>query len=78
MLWFPAVYTTYSDGMCASEVYDSETMMVIGSVKIGPMDKVYAETERLLSFVKYVSESPELLRGYVVNEQEEGQSEPTD
>jgi hypothetical protein len=76
MLWFPAVYTTLEDGKCAAEVYDSETMMVIGSVKAGETEKVYAETERLLSFVKYVSESPLLMEGYVLRDQEKGQDEP--
>ena len=76
MVWFPAVYTTLEDGQCSSEVYDSETMMVIGSIQAGDPERVYAETERLLSFVKYVSDSPSLLKGYVLNGQEEGKDEP--
>ena len=76
MVWFPAVYTTLEDGQCSSEVYDSETLMVIGSVVSGDQEKVYAETERLLSFVMYVSDSPSLLKGYVLNEQEEGKDDP--
>ena len=76
MVWFPAVYTTLEDGQCSSEVYDSETLMVIGSIASGEPEKVYAETERLLSFVRYVSDSPSLLKGYVLNEQEEGKDDP--
>jgi hypothetical protein len=51
-------------------------MMVIGSIQAGDPERVYAETERLLSFVKYVSDSPSLLKGYVLNGQEEGKDEP--
>ena len=76
MVWFPAVYTTLEDGQCSSEVYDSETMMVIGSIASGEAERVYAETERLLSFVRYVSDSPSLLKGYVLNEQEESKDDP--
>jgi hypothetical protein len=76
MVWFPTVYTTLEDGQCSSEVYDSETMMVIGSIASGEAERVYAETERLLSFVRYVSDSPSLLKGYVLNEQEESKDDP--